>query len=200
MFITFEGGEGSGKTTLISSIKDYLEKKNLKICLTREPGGTKLAEDIRIVVLKPRNELVYPKAELCLYLASRAQHIKQIILPALKENKIVLCDRFNDSSVVYQGHARGLGIDMVLDFSSFILEGLVPNLTFYLDIDPKIGLSRVKRSLDRIEQEDISFHQKIREGFHILEKKFPQRIKMLNAAKSKEDVFEQALKYIDLLF
>lgn len=197
IFITFEGGEGAGKTSLIEGIKTYLLKNKLNFVFTREPGGTKLGEEIRNAVLKNRNEKISSKAELCLFLASRAQHIQEVIMPALNDGKIVLCDRYNDSSVAYQGYARGLGIDEVLTFSSYIIEKTIPNLTLYLDIDPQIGLSRVKSKYDRIESEKISFHQKIREGFLILAKKFPDRIKILDASLSKDEVFKNAMNYIE---
>lgn len=197
LFITFEGGEGSGKTSLIKSIKEDLLSKNCKLIFTREPGGTSFGEKIRGLLLNNKKEKISDKAELCLFLASRAQHIENVIIPALSEGKIILCDRYNDSSIAYQGHARGLGIDEVIKFSSYVIKDAVPDLTLYLDVDPKIGLSRVKAKYDRIESEKISFHQKIREGFLILAKKFPQRIKVLEARKSKEEVFKNAMNYID---
>ncbi|KKM70725.1 hypothetical protein LCGC14_1437870, partial [marine sediment metagenome] len=193
-FITFEGGEGSGKTALIGSIKKYLESRKLDCIVTREPGSTKLGEHLREIVLQEKkgkkissnlSKTLDPKAELCLFLASRAQHIKEVILPSLEKNNIVLCDRYNDSSIAYQGHARDLGIDKVIEFSSFIIEDAIPDLTIYLDIDPKIGLSRVQSKLDRIESEKMEFHKKIRDGFHILAKKFPKRIKIIDASVSK---------------
>jgi dTMP kinase len=197
LFITFEGGEGAGKSSLIEAIKTQLQKKDLNLIFTREPGGTKFGEEIRDVLLKNRKEKVSPKAELCLFLASRAQHIQDVILPALSEGKIVLCDRYNDSSIAYQGYARGLGVDKVISFSSFIIENALPDLTLYLDIDPLVGLSRVKSKYDRIESEKISFHHKIREGFLVLAKKYSNRIKILDASKSKEVVFKAAMNYIN---
>jgi len=199
-FITFEGGEGAGKTSLINNIKQYLETKKLEYIVTREPGGTKFGEYVRDLLLNTKDGIkISSKAELCLFLASRSQHIKEVILPSLEKNKIVLCDRYNDSSVAYQGHARGLGIEEVLKFSDFIIEKAVPDLTLYLDIDPKIGLSRVETSFDRIESEKIEFHQKIRDGFHILAKKFPKRIKIIDGSKSKEDVLKESIKIISKL-
>jgi len=198
-FITFEGGEGSGKTTLIENIKHYLTKKSLPFISTREPGGTKLGEDIREILLKKRGVSITSKAELCLFLASRAQHLEEVIIPAIKEKKIVLCDRFNDSSVAYQGEARGLGIDNVISFSSYILEDAIPDLTIYLDIDPKIAMQRIKRGLDKIEEEKIIFHEKIRRGFKILQKKDPSRIKMIDASRSPKKVFDSAIIFIDYL-
>lgn len=196
IFITFEGGEGAGKTTLIEKVKKILSKKH-QIVVTREPGGTKFGEHVRQLVLNKKDCDISSKAELCLFLASRSQHIKEVIRPALKQNKIVLCDRYNDSSIAYQGYARGLGIDEVMDFSSFIIEDCIPDLTIYLDLDPKIGLSRVKSGLDRIESEKITFHQKIREGFHILAKKYPDRLHLINANKKPEEVFEDSMQLIN---
>ena len=138
-------------------------------------------------------------SELCLFLASRAQHIKEKIIPALNEKKIVLCDRFNDSTVAYQGYARGLGMDAVQKFCDFVCEGLSIDLTFYLDLDPSIGLKRIKsgQAYDRIESEHISFHQKIREGFLLLAKKYPERFVVIDAGASFEKVFETAIKHMD---
>jgi dTMP kinase len=198
-FITFEGGEGSGKTTLLENIRKYLESKNRNFIFTREPGGTVLGEEIRELVLRKRKEKIAAKAELCLFLASRAQHIQEIILPSLKEGKIVLSDRYNDSSIAYQGFARGLGMEEVIQFSFYIIEDAIPDLTIFLDIDPKIGLSRVKGNYDRIESEKILFHQKIREGFLILADKFPERIKIIDATLSQEEVFQNAMNYIQKL-
>jgi len=196
-FITFEGGEGAGKTSLIESIQKYLLDKELKFISTREPGGTSFGEHIRDLLLQERKGIkMSSKAELCLFLASRAQHVKEVIKPALNENKIVLSDRYNDSSVAYQGHGRGLGIDTVIKFSSYIIEDAIPDLTLYLDIDPKVGLSRVQTKYDRIESETIEFHQKIREGFHILAKKFPDRIKIIDATVFKDEVLKNAMHYI----
>jgi len=196
LFITFEGGEGSGKTTLIKSIKENLIEKKLDLIVTREPGSTPFGEQVRELVLMQLETKINSKAELCLFLASRAQHIKDVIKPALTDGKVVLCDRYNDSSIAYQGHARGLGIDEVIKFSSFIIEDCLPDLTLYLDIDPKTGLSRVQSKYDRIESENFSFHNKIREGFHIIAQKFPDRIKIIDASKSKDEVFENAMHYI----
>jgi dTMP kinase len=198
-FITFEGGEGSGKTTLLDKIKKYLESRNHHHVFTREPGGTDLGEEIRELLLKKRKEKVASKAELCLFLASRAQHIENVILPALREGKIVLSDRYNDSSIAYQGYARGLGIEEVINFSYYIIEDAIPDLTIYLDIDPKIALARRTDGFDRIESEKISFHQKIRDGFLILAEKFPERIKVIDATDSPEEVLKNAMNYIEKL-
>jgi dTMP kinase len=199
IFISFEGGEGAGKTTLIEELSSSLAQLHFKILKTREPGGTKLGEHIRSLLLQHKDLSISPRAELCLFLASRAQHVEEIILPALKAGKVVLCDRYNDSSLAYQGVARGLGIDEILPFCEFATSHLQPNLTLYLDLDPKIGLARAlehRKDTDRIESEKIAFHQKIREAYHLLEKKFPKRFRMIDASKSPKEVFNDAFAIV----
>jgi len=202
-FITFEGGEGAGKSSLIREIEKNLTTRNYLFISTREPGGCKLSEEIRKLVLEFEQKNFSARAELCLYLASRAQHVKTIIKPALNEKKIVLCDRFNDSTIAYQGHARNLGIEPVEDFCDFICSGLKPDLTIYLDIDPKIGLKRTTRQantdsgLDRLEQEKMDFHKKVREGYLLIAKKYPQRFKVIDASKSKEQVLAEGIKLLN---
>jgi dTMP kinase len=193
-FITFEGGEGAGKTTLIDSMERALIKQGFHVLKVREPGGTKLGEAVRNLLLHAENP-VAPVAELCLFLASRAQHLAEVIEPALKAGKIVLCDRFNDSSVAYQGLGRGLGMDKVQQMCDLVCHGLVPELTFYLDIDPAVGLARAKKARvqDRIESETLSFHQKIREAYHRIHKLHPHRLHLLDASQPPEQVFAQAM-------
>lgn len=199
LFITFEGGEGAGKTTLIEGIFRHLTAKGFTVLKTREPGGTKMGEQIRALLLENGQGKVFPLAELSLFLASRAQHIGEVILPALEAGKIVLCDRFNDSSVAYQGIARGLGKEGVLRSCAFISQGLEPKLTFYLDIEPSLGLSRVQRTRtqDRIEQEGLSFHAKIRQAYLELAAENPKRIHILDASLPKERVLQEAMAAID---
>lgn len=168
---------------------------------TREPGGTDLGEKVRSILLQSTGPMS-PHAELALFLASRAQHLTQVIRPALQMGKIVLCDRFNDSSIAYQGAARGLGIEKVASICDFFCENLQPDLTLYLDIDPAIGLKRAheaRQAQDRIEAEEISFHTKIREGYHAIAKLHPKRFHVLDAMKAREVVFEEAMKRIDAL-
>lgn len=194
LFITFEGGEGAGKTTLIEEISAELSKKNLPFIKTREPGGTPLGEQVRELLLGG-----YPLSsytELCLFLASRAQHIAEVIKPALTSGKIVLCDRFNDSTIAYQGAARNLGETKVSEICSFICENLEPDLTFYLDLDPEAGFARIKRSKDRIEAESLSFHTKIREAFHRQAKLHPHRLKIIDASQSPPKVFADAMELV----
>jgi dTMP kinase len=202
LFITFEGGEGAGKTTLIESLSRYLSDLGFEVLKTREPGGTKIGEQVRTLLLEKREDLLSPHAELSLFLASRAQHIFQIIKPALEENKMVLCDRFNDSSIAYQGIARGLGKTEVANACAFISQGLNPDLTFYLDIDPSIGLSRVKRSRiqDRIEAEGLEFHQKIRNAYLELLEESNGRIRRLDASLSSQEVFLESCRILQSLF
>lgn len=197
LFITFEGGEGAGKTTLIESIVQNLTLMGHPVLKTREPGGTKLGEGIRTILLDQKDP-ISPFAELSLFLASRAQHIAEIIKPALKSGKIVLCDRFNDSSIAYQGMARGLGMEKVTYFCDFISEGLKPNLTIYLDLDPQIGLKRAahKKQHDRIESEALAFHRKIREGYLSIHKKEPERFRLIDATKAPKEVLDEAMQWI----
>ena len=157
-----------------------------------------MGEQIRSLLLSNREEKVSPYAELCLFLASRAQHISEVIMPALRANTIVLCDRYNDSSVAYQGIARGLGMKEVEDACSFITQKLQPQLTFYLDIEPSLGLSRVQRSRvkDRIESEELSFHEKIRQAYLAIQREHPDRIHVLDASLPKDQVYQQAMRWV----
>ncbi len=206
LFVTFEGGEGAGKTTLMDRLQSTLKSKGFDVLRTREPGGTSLGDKIREILLNPDPLLtIGPKAELFLFLAQRAQHIEQVIQPALSQGKIVLCDRFTDSSVVYQGKARHLGMDFVQQLSATALGDISPELTFFLDVDPSVGLTRtrdtdkenaLKGDQDRIEGEGLSFHQLVREGFHHIAKDNPNRCTIIDAMQSKEQVFEQVYPLI----
>jgi dTMP kinase len=201
LFITFEGGEGAGKTTLIQRLQKLLEEEGYAVLVTREPGGSLLSEKIRQIVLHHDKGLkLGARAELLLFLAARAQHIEELILPALQAGKIVLCDRFNDSSVAYQGFARGLGMETVENISLFATQNLQPNLTFFLDLDPEVGIKRAllaERTLDAIESQKKEFHALVRKGFLEIAKKHPERMKTLDASKTPDVVFEQAVKYLN---
>jgi dTMP kinase len=200
LFITFEGGEGAGKTTLIERMVEKLRADGMTVVKTREPGGTHLGEGVRNLLLEPSQVAVSPYAELCLFLASRAQHIKEVIRPALEQKKVVLCDRFNDSTIAYQGVARGLGMKEVAHFCDFICQGVQPQLTFYLDIEPSIGLKRAEargNGPDRMESEKIAFHQKIREAYHKMHEQQPDRFHLLDAQKPAQEVFHQAMRYLE---
>ena len=176
MFITFEGGEGTGKTTLIQKIAAILRETH-DVITTREPGGSLIAEAIRDIILNPKYQGVTPNTEALLLAASRAQHLDEVILPALNAQKIVLCDRYLDSSLSYQGYARNLGFDFVLAINEYAVKHL-PDLTFYIDLDPKVGLSRIahREKYDRLDQEAFDFHNRVREGYLLVAKKYPLRM------------------------
>ncbi len=196
MFISFEGGEGAGKSTLIHKVYEYLQAEKKPVLLTRAPGGTMTGELIRHLLLHHNEQDVSSRTELFLFLADRAQHVQEVILPALAQKKIVLCDRFNDSTVAYQGGARGFDPGWVRTLCHFATQNLEPTITLYLDIDPHEGLKRVQRSKDRIEQEDISFHQKIRTAYLSIAKKEPKRFHVLDGSKPPQDVFQDALRLL----
>lgn len=198
LFITFEGGEGAGKTSLIDQLETDLKSRGYQTIRLREPGGTWLGEKVRTILLDATHKIA-PYAELALFLASRAQHLFDVILPAIEEGKIVLCDRFNDSTIAYQGVARGLGIQPVSQACHLFCQGVRPDLTLYLDLDPVIGLERAskERSKDRIEQEEIAFHQRIRSAYQELAKKEPNRIHTIDASQPREKVFHLAKKEIE---
>jgi dTMP kinase len=198
LFITIEGGEGAGKSTLVRNLTHELENKGYTVLATREPGGSPTGESIRQLLLD-NNSSMTPISELLLFLASRAEHIADKIKPALSKGTIVLCDRFNDSSIVYQGLARGLGFDLVRSLCNQTCGSPVPDLTLYLDITPEQGLARAERSSgkkDRIEQESLKFHTQVREGFQKLAKMEPDRIKTLDGTLPQKRVLDHALHHI----
>lgn len=198
-FITFEGGDGSGKTTLIDKVYTYLVELGLSVMQTRAPGGTRLGKEIRTLLLD-NQAVLSPRAELFLFLADRAQHVNEIIQPALKKGQIVLCDRFNDSTLAYQGKARGFDEKWLKTLLTFACQQVVPQLTIYLDLDPLIGFERTQKGRlikDRIESETLAFHKKIRTAFRQLAKREPKRISMIPAHLSPEIVFQQTKKIID---
>lgn len=184
-FITLEGGEGSGKTTVLGRVAAYLQNRSMPYRITREPGGVEIAEKIRSIILDPAHTAMDARTEALLYAASRSQHLAEVVEPALREGLTVLCDRFVDSSLVYQGHARGLGIEEVWSINRFAIGDRMPDLTFYLDVDPEIGLSRIaanqEREVNRLDLESLSFHQKVREGYQLLVEAYPDRIVVLDA-------------------
>ncbi len=200
-FITFEGGEGAGKTTLINNLSKILQDKGYSVVVTREPGATPLGEKIRQLLLEQSSFFpISSMAELLLFLSDRAQHIEQVIKPALAKDKIVLCDRFNESTIAYQGIARGLGIEKVKILCETICGETKPDLTFFLNVNPKIGLNRAKnqqRVLDRLENEPMDFHTQVREGFLLLAQQDSNRIKILNAEQSSEQVLNEAIELME---
>lgn len=200
LFITFEGPEGAGKTTIINMITEELTKRGLDFISTREPGGIRIAEDIRNIILNPENIEMDIRTEALLYAAARRQHLAEKVLPALQEGKIVLCDRFVDSSLAYQGVGRGIGIDEIYKINQFAINGLMPNLTVYFDLDPRIGLKRVhqadEREVNRLDLEELDFHLKVQTGYMEIIKREPNRFKIIDASKSIEEVYNNTLHVI----
>ncbi|MBR1443161.1 MAG: dTMP kinase [Firmicutes bacterium] len=190
LFITLEGTDGAGKTTQIKLLEKYLKNKGYEVICTREPGGTDISEKIRKLIIDPENIEMTPLTEALLYCAARAQLVKQLIIPALKNGSIVICDRFVDSSIVYQGIARGMGADMIAELNKYATGGLVPDITFFLRLDSSAGINRKKKQakLDRIEQEKESFHRRVFAGYIELCKKEPERIKAIDASRSIDDI------------
>lgn len=200
LFITFEGPEGAGKTTIINMITDEFLKRDLNFISTREPGGIRIAENIRNIILNPENIEMDKRTEALLYAAARRQHLAEKVLPALEEGKIVLCDRFIDSSLAYQGVGRGIGIDEIYRINEFAINGLMPHLTIYFDLDPRVGLQRVhqadEREINRLDLEELDFHLKVQSGYFEIIKREPNRFKIIDAFKSIEEVYEETLQVI----
>ncbi len=198
MFITIEGPEGSGKTTAVDTAVKELEKMGYQIVRTREPGGTPIAEQIRNVILDKNNTAMDQRTEALLYAASRRQHLVEKVWPALKEGKIVICDRYLDSSLAYQGGARGLGIDNILSVNNFATEGTFPDLTLLFDLQPELGLARIaansNREVNRLDLEKLDFHRKVRETFLELAKRYPERFVVIDASQSREEVAKKTLE------
>lgn len=191
-FVTFEGIEGSGKTTQIRRLSQYLTDKGVPHRLTREPGGTKLADEIRSLLLSQRDEPVFPETELLLYEAARAQHVRGVILPALASGQPVLCDRFYDATSAYQGFSRGIDAPRVEWLNAFAAGGVSPDLTFLLDVSPEDGFARIRgRGIrpDRIESESLRFHRMVREGYLRLQERDPGRILRIDGSLPADDVF-----------
>ncbi len=192
MFVTFEGPEGSGKSTVAKYLYQRFFNEGKSVILTREPGGTPIAEEIRNVILDKNNIQMDPITEALLYAASRRQHLVEKVWPALKENKLVLCDRFLDSSLAYQGGARDLGVEKVLNINLAATEGFFPDLTLYFDINPELGLNRIKknvtREVNRLDLEKLEFHQKVRKTFLFLAEQYKDRYVIIDASKPLEEV------------
>lgn len=200
MFITLEGPEGSGKTTAVEAAVKALQEKGYEIVRTREPGGTPIAEQIRNIILDKANTNMDPRTEALLYAASRRQHLVEKVWPALKEGKIVICDRYLDSSLAYQGGARGLGVDEVLNVNLFATENTWPDLTLLFDIKPEVGLARIasnaSREVNRLDLEKLDFHNKVRDTFLALAKKYPDRYVIIDASQSRDEVAKSTLEAI----
>lgn len=200
LFVTFEGGEGSGKSSVLRLLSERFEREGIPFILTREPGGTPISEQIRNVILDKGNTAMDARTEALLYAASRRQHLVEKVWPALKEGKIVLCDRYLDSSLAYQGGARGLGVDNVLNINLFATEGTFPDLTLLFDIEPSQGLARIAankgREVNRLDLEALSFHEGVRKGFKELAERFSDRFVVIDASQPLEKVLEDAYKAI----
>ena len=200
-FITLEGPDGSGKSTILNLISDYLKYKGIDFIVSREPGGTRIGEEIRDIILDNNNTNMGPETEALLYAAARGQHVHEKIIPALKSGKIVVCDRFVLSSLAYQGVGRGLGIDKVKMINDFGLRGVYPDLVLFFHIDPELTLERktIKEGGDRLEQEGVRFHRKVYDGYMELLKKYPENIKIIDATKSIDEVFKQSINEVEKL-
>ncbi len=200
LFITFEGPEGAGKTTIIEMLEKALKDKQYNVMKTREPGGIHIAEKIREVILNREHTEMDERTEALLYAAARRQHLVEKVIPALESGRIVLCDRFIDSSLAYQGHARGIGIDEVFKINEFAISETMPDVTVYFDIPPEEGLRRIsqheEREVNRLDLENIQFHLRVQEGYILLQERFPERIKKINANQPIEQVFQDALDLI----
>lgn len=200
-FITVEGGEGAGKTTVLDQIEARLKEDGFDIIRTREPGGIRIAEQIRTVILDVTHTEMDSRTEALLYAAARRQHLVEKVIPALEQGKIVLCDRFIDSSLAYQGYARGIGFDEVRAINEFAIEGYLPDLTLFFDVDPEVGLHRIhqdqNREINRLDQEKLLFHEQVREGFSKVMEVYPNRIKRIDANYPIDKVFSEAMKEIN---
>lgn len=200
MFITFEGGEGSGKTTIIERVATYF-KNQYKVIISREPGGSFIAESIRDLVLDPKHLGMSYQAEALLYAASRAQHLEDVLIPAMETHDFILCDRYIDSSFAYQGLARGLGLEYVEKINDYAMQHL-PLKTFYIDVSPEVGLSRIKdrEKFDRLDQEKFSFHDLVRQAYLDIASVYQDRIIVIDGHQSIESITLEIIKHIEGLF
>nr|WP_321316082.1 dTMP kinase [uncultured Ligilactobacillus sp.] len=206
-FITFEGLDGSGKTTVINNVIEYLKKKNKfdNFVITREPGGNRISEAIREIILNQEFTEMDKRTEALLYAAARRQHLIETVFPALESGKYVMSDRYVDSSLVYQGAGREIGMDKIAEINQFATNGLEPDLTIYFDIEPQIGLERIQKNrqneVNRLDQEKLDFYKRVHQGYLKLAKENPQRIKTIDATQSidkvTEDVLNVLLPFID---
>lgn len=199
LFITMEGPDGSGKSTQIAAIKNFLESKNERIIITREPGGTPISEKIRTLLLDKENCEMDPMAEALLYAAARAQHVAEVIRPALEDGVHVICDRFIDSSIAYQGYGRELG-DSVAIINAYAVNECIPDITFFMKLNPEIGKSRINASeQDRIEMEKLDFHNRVFAGYEALEMEYPDRIVGIDATGNIEEISSEIISHLERL-
>lgn len=198
-FITFEGSEGSGKSTQAALVFDYLKSKKMPVLLLREPGGVKISESIRKLLLDVNNSGMGDECETLLYMAARAQMVKEILEPQLESGKIILCDRFLDSTIAYQGYGSGIDVKTIEQLGLFATKGLTPDLTIIFDIQPEKGLSRAGQKKDRIESRSVEYHHRVRNGYLELSKKYPARIRVIKVDEDKQEIFKKVKPTIDAL-
>ncbi|MDQ7982963.1 MAG: dTMP kinase [Spiroplasma sp.] len=205
IFITFEGPEGSGKTSILEKLKERLWKEGLAVIATREPGGSVISEQIRQIILNKTHKTMDPWTEVLLYVAARRQHLEEKIFPEKNSKKIIICDRFSDSTVAYQGYGRKLDINKINKIQEIAFDNFEPNLTIFFDVDPKIGLKRIwKRKFllnhkhDRLDKEDLEFHERVYQGYKTIAKHNKDRIKIVNANQKFNEVFEEVYKLIKI--
>ncbi len=201
LVISIEGGEGAGKSTVLKGISDYFEKRNMDFLVTREPGGVRISELIRHIILEKTYTEMDPRTEALLFAAARRQHLVEKVLPALDRGKIVIFDRFVDSSLVYQGYVRGIGIEAVYEINHFAIEGFLPDLTLYFDVDPRIGMARIEsnpdREINKLDLEGLVFHEKVREGYMKLLEMYPKRMIKIDANQDLESVLSATIKEVE---
>lgn len=200
LFVTLEGGDGAGKSTQIRYIESFFAKKGLVVVHTREPGGTAISEMLRDILLDSSNLEMDDVTEMLIYAAARAQHVRELVVPALERGEIVICDRFVDSSIAYQAYGRQLG-DMVATVNSYATGGLTPDITFWMDIDPELGRERVSKDgeFDRLEMEKLDFHYRVYDGYKEMADNNPDRIKRIDASKSVDEISEDIGRYLSKL-
>ena len=198
LFITFEGADGSGKTTQLNNIKSFLEQKGFDVVVTREPGALEIGQKIRNILLH-HDGIVADRCEMFLFLADRAQHVETFIKPAIEDGKIVLCDRHTDSTIAYQGYGRGQNITLLKELNEIAVNYIKPDLTLVFDVLTEVAQERVGSEKDRMESAGIEFHKKVRNGYLELQKQEPDRIKLINANNPIEEVFEDTKKIVDKL-
>ena len=202
LFITLEGGDGAGKSTQMNNIEKYFTDRGYECVRTREPGGTAIGEALREILLNPANEEMSDVTEMLVYAASRAQHVREFIRPAIADGQIVICDRFVDSSYAYQKYGRELG-DMVEVVNGYAIDGLMPNITFWMDINPEAGRERIGHredsSLDRLEREKMDFHYRVYDGYQQLCERYPDRFKRIDATRTIEEMRDEIYGYLDEL-
>lgn len=199
LFITIEGPDGSGKSTVVKELTRKLNEAQIAYITTREPGGIDIAEQIRAIILSPKNVAMDVRTEALLYAASRRQHLVEKILPALKKGINVICERFVESSLAYQGYGRGIGIDKVWMINQFAIEDTLPDITIFLDIKPEVGLARInahRTNLDRLDLEGIQFHERVYEGYNIVKEMFKDRIIIVDANRAINEVVEDVYQII----